>query len=229
MRLQAGAKYPSSELVDCCACPCGRWSACLSAQASQRHDHNPADAQMLALRRAVLAHATPRPQQRQAARDAGNALLSPGRPLLQRGVSQGCFQGAPTFFNRRPEGGKNVAPICPTIDRRPRQKFCRCFNALRVQENRSRVLPSRPARLPHQCFGRLPLSAGEAASGRRAMKQESESRSTRFLFVHDGRACCGHLISRGPNGWEAFDRHGESVGTFASLRDAAAALPRIAA
>jgi hypothetical protein len=63
MRLQAGAKYPSSELVDCCACPCGRWSACLSAQASQRHDHNPADAQMLALRRAVRAHATPWPQQ----------------------------------------------------------------------------------------------------------------------------------------------------------------------
>ena len=116
-----------------------------------------------------------------------------------------------------------------TINRRPRQKFCRCFNALRVQENKSRVLPSRPARLPHQCFGRLPLSAGEAGSGRRAMKQESESRSTRFLFVHDGRACCGHLISRGPNGWETFDRHGESVGTFASLRDAAAALPRIAA
>ena len=214
---------------------------------------------MLTLRRAVLAHATPRPQQRQAAREAGNALLSPGRPLLQRGVSQGCFQGAPTFFNRRPEGGKNVAPICLTINRRPRQKFCRCFNALRVQENRSRILPDWPARLPDQRFRRLPLPAGKTSARRGSMKQrhggsngeslrattghaakltvanddgnmkrhrkQPESQSARFLFVHDGRACCGHVISRGPKGWEAFNQHDESVGTFASAREAAAALP----
>jgi hypothetical protein len=59
------------------------------------------------------------------------------------------------------------------------------------------------------------------------MKQQSESQSARFLFVHDGRACCGHLISRGTKGWEAFNRHDESVGIFSSVRDAAAALPRI--
>jgi hypothetical protein len=60
-------------------------------------------------------------------------------------------------------------------------------------------------------------------------RKQSESQSARFLFVHDGRACCGHIISRGPKGWEAFNQHDESVGTFASVRDAAAALPGIAA
>jgi hypothetical protein len=153
---------------------------------------------MLALRRAVLAHATPWPQQRQAAREAGNALLSPRRPLLQRGVSQGRFQGTTTFFNRRPEGGKNVAHICPTIKRHPRQKLSLCFNALRGEENRSRIaqkarcaqssVPDWPARLPDQRVGRLPLPAGEASAGRRAMKRNTPASSRTFASVREAAA-----------------------------------------
>src|SRR5262249_19399015 len=71
-----------------------------SASTGRRRDRFPADAHMLALRRAVRAQATSWPQQRQAARDVWSARLSPWRTLLHTDLSQSCFQSPTTFFNR---------------------------------------------------------------------------------------------------------------------------------
>ena|SRR5215470_11860873 len=128
--LRRGATYAAAQSGEIRTVRFGRllkvptpWLKAKSGSASLRRDRNPADAHMLALRRAVRAQATPWPQQRQAARDAWSAPLSPGRPLLHSDLSQGCFQGATTFFNRRPEGAKSTAPIYPTIKRHQRRKF----------------------------------------------------------------------------------------------------------
>jgi hypothetical protein len=50
------------------------------------------------------------------------------------------------------------------------------------------------------------------------------SATTPISYVYDGRQCLGHVLSRGPKGFEAFDHDDKSLGVFASMRDAANAL-----
>jgi hypothetical protein len=45
-----------------------------------------------------------------------------------------------------------------------------------------------------------------------------------LAFVYDGRQCLGHVLSRGPKGFEAFDRDDRSRGLFETQRQAANAL-----
>jgi hypothetical protein len=46
------------------------------------------------------------------------------------------------------------------------------------------------------------------------------------LAVYDGRACCIGHVRRGKDGVEAFDTNTVSLGTYASIDDAAAAVWR---
>jgi hypothetical protein len=46
-----------------------------------------------------------------------------------------------------------------------------------------------------------------------------------MLVVFDSQQhCLGHLLKRGPKGWEAIDSYGVSFGLFLSKAEAAAAL-----
>jgi hypothetical protein len=45
-----------------------------------------------------------------------------------------------------------------------------------------------------------------------------------LAYVYDGRQCLGHVLSRGPKGFEAFDRDDKSLGIFETRRQAANAL-----
>ena len=48
--------------------------------------------------------------------------------------------------------------------------------------------------------------------------------TTPLVSIYDGRECLGHVLSRGPKGFEAFDRDDQSVGIFETQRQAANAL-----
>jgi hypothetical protein len=48
--------------------------------------------------------------------------------------------------------------------------------------------------------------------------------TTPLAYVYDGQQCLGHVLSRGPKGFEAFDRDDKSVGLFETQRQAANAL-----
>jgi len=43
-------------------------------------------------------------------------------------------------------------------------------------------------------------------------------------YVYDGRQCLGHILARGPKGFEAFDRDEVSLGFFKSEAAAADAV-----
>ncbi len=58
-------------------------------------------------------------------------------------------------------------------------------------------------------------------------RQDRESKPT-MLSVTDGRECIGHIISRGRDGWEAFDAGDRTLGLFRTMQQAAAAIPEIA-
>jgi hypothetical protein len=45
-----------------------------------------------------------------------------------------------------------------------------------------------------------------------------------WVSVYDGQRCLGHIISRGRDGYEAFDVDDRSVGLYPNQREAAAAL-----
>jgi hypothetical protein len=45
-----------------------------------------------------------------------------------------------------------------------------------------------------------------------------------LAYVYDGQQCLGHVLSRGPNGFEAFDSDDKSLGVFETQRQAANAL-----
>ena len=45
--------------------------------------------------------------------------------------------------------------------------------------------------------------------------------SSVLAYVYDGRQCLGHVLGRGPKGFEAFDRDDKSVGIFETQRQAA--------
>jgi len=45
-----------------------------------------------------------------------------------------------------------------------------------------------------------------------------------LAYVYDGRQCLGHVLGRGPKGFEAFDREDKSVGLFPTAKQAANAL-----
>ncbi len=45
-----------------------------------------------------------------------------------------------------------------------------------------------------------------------------------FIYVHDGRACLGHVLSRGKEGFEAFDADDKSLGLYSAQALAVAAL-----
>jgi hypothetical protein len=45
-----------------------------------------------------------------------------------------------------------------------------------------------------------------------------------MVSVFDDRRCIGHVLRRGPRGYEAFDSHGVSFGLFPTKAEAAAAL-----
>ena len=47
---------------------------------------------------------------------------------------------------------------------------------------------------------------------------------TPLVSIYDGRECLGHVLSRGPKGFEAFDRDDKSVGLFPTAKQAANAL-----
>jgi hypothetical protein len=51
-----------------------------------------------------------------------------------------------------------------------------------------------------------------------------QSGRNNFAYVFDGRQTVGHIISRGPRGFEAYDRDDKSVGIFATAAAAANAL-----
>ena len=59
---------------------------------------------------------------------------------------------------------------------------------------------------------------------RRAGRKENRE-PTSVAYVHDGRTCVGHVIGKGPAGFEAFDREDKSLGLFKTQAEAAAALP----
>ena len=48
--------------------------------------------------------------------------------------------------------------------------------------------------------------------------------SGRLIYVTSGRSTIGHLLSRGPQGFEAYDRYDQSVGLFSTQQEAVAAL-----
>ena len=45
-----------------------------------------------------------------------------------------------------------------------------------------------------------------------------------LAYVYDGQQCLGHVLGRGPKGFEAFNRDDKSVGIFETQRQAANAL-----
>ena len=45
-----------------------------------------------------------------------------------------------------------------------------------------------------------------------------------MLAVFDGQLCLGHLLRRGPKGWECFDARDTSLGIYPSKKEAAGAL-----
>ena len=45
-----------------------------------------------------------------------------------------------------------------------------------------------------------------------------------WAAVYDGTRCIGHVLWRGPKGFEAFDADDRSLGRFASMSDAAKVL-----
>ena len=45
-----------------------------------------------------------------------------------------------------------------------------------------------------------------------------------LAYVYDGRHCLGHVLSRGPKGFEAFNTDDRSLGLFQSQAEAANAL-----
>jgi hypothetical protein len=51
----------------------------------------------------------------------------------------------------------------------------------------------------------------------------------RLVPVMAGGVCTGHLINLGPRGVEAFDRNEHTLGVFASVIEAAAAVEKVAA
>jgi hypothetical protein len=46
-----------------------------------------------------------------------------------------------------------------------------------------------------------------------------------MVSVYDGQQCLGNILSRGPKGYEAFDRDDKSVAIFKTQAEAARALP----
>jgi hypothetical protein len=81
-----------------------------------------------------------------------------------------------------------------------------------------------------------PLAAAPASGSRSAAKQigpthKHQPRAPQAAFalmlaICDGRECLGHVLNRGPSGWEAFDVDDQLLGTFASMREAVRALPQ---
>ena len=47
-----------------------------------------------------------------------------------------------------------------------------------------------------------------------------------FVYVTAGQTCLGHLVNRGPEGFEAYDLNDNSLGIFATQKEAVAALMR---
>jgi hypothetical protein len=47
-----------------------------------------------------------------------------------------------------------------------------------------------------------------------------------MLTVTDGTTCVGFVLSRGRDGFEAFDRDGKTLGKFKSQMEATRAIPR---
>jgi|RhiMethySRZTD1v2_1073278.scaffolds.fasta_scaffold5268912_1 hypothetical protein len=45
-----------------------------------------------------------------------------------------------------------------------------------------------------------------------------------LAYCYDGRKCVGHILGRGPAGFEAFDRDDKSLGLFPTGKQAANAL-----
>jgi hypothetical protein len=45
-----------------------------------------------------------------------------------------------------------------------------------------------------------------------------------WLAIYSGQTCVGHVINRGPKGFEAFDVDDRSIGVFPTLNEAASAL-----
>jgi hypothetical protein len=57
------------------------------------------------------------------------------------------------------------------------------------------------------------------------MNRADRTRQTAMLSVFDGRRCVGHILSRGKQGYEAFDGDHRSLGVFDTQAAAAAAIP----
>jgi hypothetical protein len=57
-----------------------------------------------------------------------------------------------------------------------------------------------------------------------AQSEKQELRPTALRSVFNGRTCLGHILSRGPLGFEAFDRDDVSLGVFATAEAAAFAI-----
>jgi hypothetical protein len=51
-----------------------------------------------------------------------------------------------------------------------------------------------------------------------------KSTTAPLAYVYDGRQCLGHVLGRGPIGFEAFDRDDKSLDLFETARQAASAL-----
>jgi len=48
--------------------------------------------------------------------------------------------------------------------------------------------------------------------------------TTPLAYCYDGRKCAGHILGRGPAGFEAFDSNDKSLGLFPTGKQAANAL-----
>lgn len=76
----------------------------------------------------------------------------------------------------------------------------------------------------HSRKARKPAAAGAARGSRSARAgrlKQSEAYTTNLLVVYSGRTCLGHILSRGREGYEAYDINDASLGIF-SDQDAAA-------
>jgi hypothetical protein len=60
-------------------------------------------------------------------------------------------------------------------------------------------------------------------TGSRTDQQLGSRHSWCSVYTADGR-CCGHLVSRGRDGFEAFNLDDKSIGIFSRQREAAEAL-----
>jgi hypothetical protein len=47
-----------------------------------------------------------------------------------------------------------------------------------------------------------------------------------MMSVTDGTTTVGFILSRGPRGFEAFNRDGKSIGTFPNQQEAVRSIPR---